>query len=344
MRVLVTGISGRIGANLAKALLGAGHEVRGLVWPRDLRLGKLQGMDVDSVQGTLASAEDVERAVDGVDAICHLGAAFQGGGPFTEAEYFEINVRGTFNVLEAARRRPNRVSQVLFAGTDAAYDKYIPGGMEHPIREDEEPLRPRGWYPLSKVLGEEMCLGYYRAHDLPVTVLRFALTVAGDELLDYRQFWLSYWRDAYRDKGGEAAAQVRAELQGTGEEDNCLVLARDEEGRSHKKHIADVRDIVHGLLCALGQPAAVGEVFQLAGPAPFTWEEAVPYMAERLGVPYIDVRLAGQVPTYYEFDLAKCRRLLGFEPQYDIFRMIDSAVAFRRGEPVDVIPTHLSSR
>jgi UDP-glucose 4-epimerase len=95
------------------------------------------------------------------------------------------------------------------------------------------------------------------------------------------------------------------------------------------------------VLCALGQPAAVGEVFQLAGPAPFTWEEAVPYMAERLGVPYLDVRLAGQVPTYYEFDMTKCRRLLGFEPQYDIFKMIDSAVAFRQGEPVDVIPTHL---
>src|SRR5688572_15536600 len=102
MHILITGISGRIGANLAKTLLESGHRVRGLVWARDLRLEKFASMDVELVEGSLTNPDEVAKAVDGVDAIYHLGAAFQGGGPFTNSEYFEINVRGTFNLLEAA--------------------------------------------------------------------------------------------------------------------------------------------------------------------------------------------------------------------------------------------------
>jgi len=45
----------------------------------------------------------VRRAVDGMEVVYHLGGAFQGGGPFSEQDYFEINVRGTFHMLEAAR-------------------------------------------------------------------------------------------------------------------------------------------------------------------------------------------------------------------------------------------------
>ena len=45
MKVLITGITGRIGANLAKTYLEAGHAVRGLVWPEDRRRNKFEGLD-----------------------------------------------------------------------------------------------------------------------------------------------------------------------------------------------------------------------------------------------------------------------------------------------------------
>jgi nucleoside-diphosphate-sugar epimerase len=340
VKVLITGISGRIGANLAKALLEAGHAVRGLVWPQDRRAGKLEGLDVDLIEGDLADAADVQRAVNGTEVVCHLGAAFQGGGPFTEQDYFETNVRGTFNVLEAARETTDRLQHLFFASTDAAYRKYIPGGMPHPIREDTAPMLPVGWYPLSKQLGEDMCLGYHRAYNLPVTVFRFAMTVAGDEILNYRQFYLSHWCKTYENKPGQAAGRVYQQLLSLQQDGrDRLLIARDSTGRSYKKHIADVRDITVAFTAALNKPQVAGEVFQLGGPGPFTWEEAIPYMADKLGLDYVDVRLDGHVPTFYEFDLDKSVR--GYQPQYDIFRMIDSAIRVRQGQGPDAIPTHV---
>lgn len=343
MHVLITGISGRIGANLAKGLLDAGHSVRGLIWERDRRIEKFANMDVELVEGTITNMEDVTRAVDGVDAIYHLGAAFQGGGPFTNSEYFEINVRGTFNMLEAAHALGGGLKQFVFASSDALYNKYLPDGVAEPIREDEFPLEPGGQYALTKLLGEDLCRGYARNVGMPITICRFALTVAGEEILDFSQFYLSHWRKAYARLTSPEAQAVAAQLEDAANRlgENALVLARDGNGRTYKKHIADVHDIVAGLLAVLGNEAALGEAFQLAAPSAYTWAEAVPYLAQKLNLPYVDVQLAGHVPTFYEFDISKGRARLGFEPSYDIFRMIDEGLALRRGVAVEVVPTHV---
>ena len=239
MRILITGITGRIGANLAAALVKDGHQVRGLVWSRDKRTEKLKDFDIEFIEGSLTSAKDVQSAVEGMEAVYHLGAAFQGGGPFDTEDYFEINVRGTFNMLEAARGEDG-LKHFLLASTDSVYRKSAPGGMTEPIRVDTNLPEPSGWYALSKTMAEELCIGYYRAHGMPTTVLRFSNTQGAGEFLNYSAFWLSKMRS-------------RTELAGlwTGEE--RLVLAMDENGRPWKKHMADVRDIVHGCVAALAK-------------------------------------------------------------------------------------------
>jgi UDP-glucose 4-epimerase len=328
MRILVTGITGRIGANLAAALREQGHHVRGLVWARDARVEKLEGLGVELDYGSLTEPEDVRRVADGMDVIYHLGGAFQGGGPFTTDEYFEINVRGTYLMLEAARAQP-QLRQLVFASTDALYDKYVPGGMAEPIHPDRTPRRPRGWYALSKSVGEELCAGYHRSFRTPVTILRFSLVVGAGEIADFRQFYLSHLKETHKDLAPlwqESGGQER------------LVVMRDERGRSWRKHIADVRDIVGACVAALGKEAAIGQTFQLGGPAPFTWEEVIPYLSERTGIPYVEAR-SGGTPTSYEYDITKVRELLGYEPQFGIRRMIDDALAFKRGEQIGVLPT-----
>jgi UDP-glucose 4-epimerase len=338
MKILVTGITGRIGANLAMRLVAAGHQVRGLVWPQDRRTAKLAPLAVELVEGSLVNPHDVAAAVDGMEVIYHLGAAFQGGGPFSNEQYFEINVRGTFNMLEAAAGAAG-LKRFFFASSDALYDKYTPEGLDAPIQEDTFPLAPRGAYSVTKHLGEDLCRGYARSFGLPVTVFRFALTMAGDEILKYRQFYAAHWRSAYVGAEAPAAGEVRAQLEAALIEqgEDCLIVARDVQGRSYKKHVADVRDIVAGLVAGLDVTLPPGEVIQLAGPEAFTWEAVVPYLAQKLGLPYVDVRLAGQTPTRYEFDLSKGRRLMGLEPGYDVFRMIDEAVTLDRGAVPDVL-------
>jgi UDP-glucose 4-epimerase len=324
MLILITGITGRIGANLAAALVRDGHRVKGLVWPKDPRVEKLQHLELDLQSGSLTEPDDVLRVMEGVEAVYHLGAAFQGGGPFTEQDYFEINVRGTFNMLEAARTR-GELGTFVFSSTDAVYEKYVFGGQDHPLREEEMARQPRGWYALSKAIGEELCVGYFRTYSLPATILRFPYTVGADEMADFPQFYLSKLRQ-------------REGLESLWHGEERLVVLKDGNGRPYKKHMADVRDIVHGCVCALDKPEAAGEAIQLAGPQAFTWDEAVPHLSERIGIPYIEASVTDGPPTFYEFDLSKARRLLGFEPRYDVISMIDDALAFRRGEDIGVLP------
>jgi UDP-glucose 4-epimerase len=323
MNVLVTGVTGRIGANVAARLVAQGHSVRGLVWPRDPRIAKLQGVELELMEGSLIDVDDTVRAADGMDVVYHLGAAFQGGGPFSERDYFEINVTGTLNMLEAARAQKG-LQHFVYAGTDAVYSKYMAGGVADPIREDVTPVAPTGWYALSKYLGEQLCSGYWRTYKIPTTTLRFSYVVGPGEILDFGQFYLSKLKS-------------NPDLAPLWQGEERLVLLRDANGKPYRKHVADVQDIVHGCLCVLGRAEAAGEVMQLGGPGAFTWDVAVPHLSERTGIPYIEAS-PKSTPTSYEFDLSKARRLIGFDPQCDIVRMIDDAIAFREGKDIGVLP------
>jgi len=336
MNVLITGISGRIGAGVARRLVASGHKVRGLVWPQDRSLKRLGDLPIDLVEGSLSEPEVLHRAVNGMEIICHLGAAFQAGGPFSHEDFFETNARGTFNLLEAALHNAPGLRRFIYASSDALYDKYVPGGMDAPIQVDSVTLAPRGAYALTKHLGEELCWGYQRSFGLPITVLRFAMTMDADEILDFAQFRLRHWLDAYAAKVESSddpiTDQVYDQLLALNNHEETLLVVRDEQGRAYKKHIAHVHDISHGVECAAQEEAATGQAYQLAAPSAFTWDKAVPYLAQQLNLPFAEVQLLNNVPTFYEFDLNKSREDLGFSPQYDINAMIDAGIEYRKGQ------------
>jgi UDP-glucose 4-epimerase len=159
LKVLVTGGAGFVAPHVVSDLEDAGHQV--VVFDqREPVAGKTW------VQGDLTKLDDLVRAAEGVDGICHLAGvgdvylAFE--QPYTAAA---ANVLGTANVLEAAKR--NGVKKVVYASTWEVYGEpvYQPIDEEHPCRPDHP-------YNITKHAGEELALSYDRLKDVPVIALR----------------------------------------------------------------------------------------------------------------------------------------------------------------------------
>ena len=345
MKILITGATGRIGANLAARLLQRGHKIRSFVYPGDAsRAHKLDSYkDVETVTGDLRNSDDTRAAVQGVDAIYHLAAAF--GGPFDNRDYLHINAMGTLNLLESARELCPNLHRFVYASTEGVYwDARINGRyFERPISEDMTGSLPDMPYLLTKWLGEELALTYHFQYGIPVTAMRFSTVIEPSEFLNdaglprlflYSQACRQYTGQTARDASEQKL--IDALLAGdTGEEK--LLLSRNPNGVAYRQHFADVRDIAQGLLLCIERDQAIGEAFNLAGAAIFDWGEIVPRLAERYGLPVAEARLPFQ--NYFTLDLSKIQSRLGFQPRHDFDSIMTTAQAIRRGETTDVIPS-----
>lgn len=171
--ILVTGGCGFIGTNLVKYLFNRGYKVRILdnlstssrIWATDRRQSKLP--PVTLITGDIRDMEVVEKAVMGVDAVVHLAAYTSVvdslGNP---DEVFDINVNGTFNLLEACHH--HGVKNFIFASSNAAVGEQAP-----PIDETKVP-QPFSPYGASKLAGEVLCSTYHHSFGLRSVSLRFA--------------------------------------------------------------------------------------------------------------------------------------------------------------------------
>lgn len=99
---LVTGGCGFLGSSIVRALLERNVRTRVLALPQEAPTN-LDGLEVEIVRGNILSIEDVKRAVEGVDVLFHAAALYKDVVP-EPTHMYEVNLRGTFNVLEAARR------------------------------------------------------------------------------------------------------------------------------------------------------------------------------------------------------------------------------------------------
>jgi uronate dehydrogenase len=157
--VLVTGASGDIGTHLRRLLRGVYPSIR---WSDRVAL-RAPAADETFVKADLAVMEEVERAVDGVEGIVHLGG-FSVEGPWETI--LQANIIGCYNLFEAARRRG--VARIVFASSNHAvgfYPRQRRIGIEAPVRPDSR-------YGVSKAFGEALAALYAYKHGLRVTSLR----------------------------------------------------------------------------------------------------------------------------------------------------------------------------
>ena len=323
MKVLLTGVTGRVGRNVAAALIARGDTVRGIILPDDPGIERARATGVESHIGNLRDASIVAAAIDGVDAVIHLGAMMLFGSAEHDPVLFEDNLRGTFNLTHAAAMKG--VSRFLFASSDEVYPslkaRYLPIDENHPTL-------PYSFYGLTKQAGEQTLHYYHRAHNLPISIARFALvaepweTTSRNGTAGHFLFVGSMLPMIASRAGAEAAESLRAQMRG----ENTLLLARDADSVPYLFHCVDVRDVVQGLLLMLEHPAAVGEAFNLSGPSPFSYDQAIPYLAQKTGFPVVDACLPGPTLRIHH-STAKARGLLGYAPKYDIFSSIDDGIA-----------------
>ncbi len=345
MKILVTGGTGRIGSNLTKKLLEKGHEIRCFTYPGDAnRVDRWKGTEgVETVLGDLREYADVKNAVEGVDAIYHIAAAF--GGPFNHRDYLAINGMGTLNILECVREFNPNIHRLVYACTEAIYWRMTEKGrlFNEPITEDMVAKYHHMPYFLTKWIGEELCMSYHYQFKVPSTVFRFTTVIEPSEFLNQdgvpKNFVFSQIYNRYKNyKGNDPAELETAEAvkkAWNGEEK--FILKRNPDDRPYKEHLTDIRDIVQGLVLGIEKDAAVGQEFTLGGKGLFKHEEVIPYLCERYKMDFADIKLTN--PNYFEFDLTKIKTLLDFEPQHDMPSIIDAAEAMQRGKDVGIIPT-----
>lgn len=166
--ILVTGGCGFIGSNLVRMLEKKGHKVR--VFDNLSKGSKdyIKETQADFVQGDICEANDVRGALEGIDGIIHLAAY----GSVVESvenpsENFDINVKGTFTLLNEARRAG--IKKIIFSSTGGA----LIGNAEPPVNENSIP-RPISPYGSGKLCCEAYCSSFAHSYDMNITALRFA--------------------------------------------------------------------------------------------------------------------------------------------------------------------------
>jgi UDP-glucose 4-epimerase len=172
-KVLVTGADGFIGSHLVERLVEVGADVRAFCLYNSQ--GSWGWLDEASPEvrarlevrlGDVRDARFVEQAVAGVEVVFHLAALIAIPYSYVAPESFiDTNVKGTLNLLEAARRAG--VRRFVQTSTSEVYG--TPDTL--PIRETH-PLQAQSPYAASKVASDQLALSYHLSFDVPVVVLR----------------------------------------------------------------------------------------------------------------------------------------------------------------------------
>ena len=173
MRALIFGGAGSIGSRLSAALVARGDEVLSLDVSDEPVVPSEAFTQVDARIGSVQDAAAVDEVVAEFrpDSIFHLAAILSGLAETDSELAWRVNVDGTRNVLEAARKFG--IGKVVFTSTVATYG----AGLPEPITEDV-PQWPAGLYGVTKVLGERLGVYYHQRFGLDFRAVRLAAMVA----------------------------------------------------------------------------------------------------------------------------------------------------------------------
>ncbi|MGH2962777.1 MAG: NAD-dependent epimerase/dehydratase family protein [Solirubrobacterales bacterium] len=313
---LVTGGRGFVGAWLARGLLERGGRVVSFDVEDDpsRRSGlELVGVDgeVAETRGDLRDADAVTRALaDGVDSVFHLAAqTIVGTAAGAPAETFDVNVRGTWTLLEACRE--HGVERVVVASSDKAYGAH----EELPYRESFA-LQPTAPYEASKSAADLITRSYWPSYGLPVAVTRFANIYGGGDLNFSRLI----------PEAASAAIDGRAP-----------VIRSDGSPVRDFLYVEDAVGAYIAIAEALERDEVRGQAFNAGGERPYTVGEVVELIARLSGSGVEpDVRGVGNPEGEIDrqfVDATKIREVVGWTPQVSLEEGLRRTIEWYREHP-----------
>jgi CDP-glucose 4,6-dehydratase len=299
-RVFVTGCTGLVGSWTVRALLDRGAHVVGLV--RDsipgselVRGGLLQRIDV--VRGCVEDATLLERILGEyeIETVLHLAAqTIVGIANRNPLSTFESNIKGTWCILEAARRC-GKPPQVIVASSDKAY-----GEQNNLPYTEDAPLLGRHPYDASKACTDILALTYHRTYRLPVSVTRCGNFFGGGDL-NWNRIVPGTIRSILR------GHQPVIRSDGAPVRDYFYV----KDGAAAYLHLAE---------CMARLPEAIGQAFNFSNEIQVTVLDLVGRIARLMESPLeLNIRNEGHNEIPHQFLSAeKARRVLGWKPLYGL--------------------------
>lgn len=297
-KILVTGADGFIGSHLTEALVRQGYDVRAFVlynsfnswgWLDHVDQSIRQGLDVFA--GDIRDPHGVKEAMKGCDVVLHLAALIAIPYSYHSPDtYIDTNVKGTLNVLQAARELGG--VKVIHTSTSEVY------GTAHfvPITE-EHPLQGQSPYSASKIGADQLAYSFFASFGLPVTIVRPFNTYGP--------------RQSARAVIPTIITQIAAGQR------------RIKLGATHPtRDFNFVLDTVAGFILAANSDAGVGEVVNFGSNYEISIGDTVRLIAEAMGAEIeIETQEERLRPKNSEVerlwaDNAKAKRLFGWEPPY----------------------------
>jgi nucleoside-diphosphate-sugar epimerase/2-polyprenyl-3-methyl-5-hydroxy-6-metoxy-1,4-benzoquinol methylase len=283
---LITGGTGFIGSRLALACAARGENVRVLAQRntpaerQNCRQLEKQGITV--VEGSVTDPEAVARACNGVEVVYHLAAA-QHEANVPDQYYYDVNVEGTRNMLQAAVR--SGVRRFVHGSTIGVYGISRNG----PVRDDS-PLQPDNIYGVTKLEGEKVVRQFFDR--LPISIVRISETYGPGDRRLLKLFDGIQKRRFFHIGGGR-----------------------------NLHHLVYIDDLIEGLRLAATEPTAIGNTFVMAGSKAVTTEEMITSIckATNASVPQLHVPLWPLMTTAAVME--KVMRPLGIQPPLHRRRM-----------------------
>lgn len=172
-KLLITGAGGFIGSHLVELLVQEGYDVRAFVhynsnntWGWIDTFEKNVKENIEIFSGDIRDPNGVREAMKGCDGVFHLAALIAIPYSYHSPDaYVDTNIRGTLNVLQAARDL--NVERVLVTSTSEVYGtaQYVPIDEKHPY-QGQSP------YSATKIGADRIAESFYRSFDLPITIVR----------------------------------------------------------------------------------------------------------------------------------------------------------------------------